>query len=289
MYAGTTPQDYGVVGANNGVIFYSTPNEDLGYVIAHEDSSGGHNGKPGNVSAYVGFWRSSALTENSFVEMTNSLFNQNFTGGTECNTYLNANGYWTSYVDVYKYNPSVNLLWPSSTAGYTAYAGGITSVDDGYGTTPITLATSFSSPSQTSNQMWIQTNGYFTLGNPNDYISAFQGNAADLWLQPGSTNSEGDTENWWYKTGSDGGTRYYVKNIVYGGIYPGNGSSSSYLINLYIDGEYQWLETRIKSNAYGSAGINNVSTYGASTTSRVWRGSLDGQSWVYMGTGSIQV
>lgn len=104
LYAGTTPQDYGEVGVNNGVIFYSTPNEDLGYVIAHEDPTGGHNGKPGNIPAYVGFWRSPSKTEESFLNFTNNLFNQNFTGGTDAVTWLNANGYWTSFVPSRPYN-----------------------------------------------------------------------------------------------------------------------------------------------------------------------------------------
>jgi len=34
LYVGTSQLDYGVVGQDNGVVFYSTPNEDLGYVIA---------------------------------------------------------------------------------------------------------------------------------------------------------------------------------------------------------------------------------------------------------------
>ncbi len=109
LYAGTSPQDYGEVGANNGVVFYSTPNEELGYVIAHEDPSGGHNGKPGNVPAYVGFWRSPLKTEESFLEFTNGLFNQNFTGGTDAATWLNANGYWTSYVPSRPYTELQNI------------------------------------------------------------------------------------------------------------------------------------------------------------------------------------
>ena len=109
LYAGTIPQDYGVVGANNGVVFYSTPNEDLGYVIAHEDPSGGHNGKPGNVPAYVGFWRSPLKTEESFLEFTNNLFSQSFTGGTDAVTWLNANGYWTSFVPSRPYTELQNI------------------------------------------------------------------------------------------------------------------------------------------------------------------------------------
>lgn len=94
---GTSPQDYGVVGMNNGVVYYATPDENLGYVIAHDDLAAGHNGRPGNVPAKVGFWRSQSLTENSFLNLVNYLFNQNFNQGTDAVTWLNANGYWTSY------------------------------------------------------------------------------------------------------------------------------------------------------------------------------------------------
>ena len=54
----------------------------------------------GNVSASVGFSRSSALDEASFVDLANNLtgYSQNFTTGDQANTWLNANGYWTSYV-----------------------------------------------------------------------------------------------------------------------------------------------------------------------------------------------
>jgi hypothetical protein len=52
----------------------------------------------GNFTASVGFYRSANLTENSFVELTNTVFGQNFTNGTDCKTWLNDNGYWTSFV-----------------------------------------------------------------------------------------------------------------------------------------------------------------------------------------------
>lgn len=51
----------------------------------------------GQTLASVGFFRSDALTEPSFVEMTNNIFGQIFLTGDECKTYLNTNGYWTSW------------------------------------------------------------------------------------------------------------------------------------------------------------------------------------------------
>jgi hypothetical protein len=52
----------------------------------------------GETNASVGFYRSADLTENSFVELTNTVFGQNFANGTDCKTWLNDNGYWTSFV-----------------------------------------------------------------------------------------------------------------------------------------------------------------------------------------------
>lgn len=103
LYVGTTAQDYGVVGVNNGVVFYSSPDQELGYVIAHEDSSGTHNGLPGNIPAYVGFWSTKPdKTEEAFITLAENVSTwdndpQTFADGTEAVTWLNANGYWTSF------------------------------------------------------------------------------------------------------------------------------------------------------------------------------------------------
>lgn len=298
---GTTAQDYGVVGLNNSVVYYSTPDQNNGYVIAHEDLSAGHNGKPGNVPAKVGFWRSELLTENSFVTLVNDLFNQSFTGGSEANSYLTTNGYWSSYVDTYNYNPSTFLSWPASSAGYTLYSGGFTNSDDGASISPITLPTTFETNNQASTDLYLSTNGYFTLGSGSNGIystpqqqsnpALMCANPGDNWMQPGLTNSDGDVQNWYYQTGNNGATRFYVKNLVYAGTYNATTTPTSYIINFYRDGTYQWLESRVKSNTRGSAGpFNNTGdvSQGASTTSRVWRGDLNGQNWVYLGTGTVQ-
>ena len=52
----------------------------------------------GNVSASVGFNRSTALTEPSFIEIAQTLTGQTFASGNDAKTYLNSNGYWTSWV-----------------------------------------------------------------------------------------------------------------------------------------------------------------------------------------------
>jgi hypothetical protein len=50
----------------------------------------------GNVSASVGFNRSE-LTDISFINLTNGLFNQSFTAASDASIWLTTNGYWNSY------------------------------------------------------------------------------------------------------------------------------------------------------------------------------------------------
>ena len=80
-----------------GVRWWNGPNEDLGYVITHTTPSGTQP-NPDNVPAYIGFWRSPLKTENSLITFTNNLFGTSHTTGDQCKTWLNANGYWTSWV-----------------------------------------------------------------------------------------------------------------------------------------------------------------------------------------------
>jgi len=80
-----------------GVIWWNGPDEELGYVIAVPVSGNTQPTPLSGVTASVGFWRSAALTEGSFVELTNTVFNQSSTNGDEASYYLLSEGYWTSY------------------------------------------------------------------------------------------------------------------------------------------------------------------------------------------------
>ena len=51
----------------------------------------------GKTTASVGFLRSSDVTDQSFINLVNSKFSQNFTNGLSASSWLNSNGYWTSY------------------------------------------------------------------------------------------------------------------------------------------------------------------------------------------------
>jgi hypothetical protein len=51
----------------------------------------------GDVTASVGFLRSDDFTNQSFINLVNNKFSQNFTTGGECLAWLGINGYWTTY------------------------------------------------------------------------------------------------------------------------------------------------------------------------------------------------
>lgn len=119
LNVGTSPQDYGTVGANNGITYWATPDQDLGYVVAHEDLSASHtgntivNGTPTKVpNQKVGFWRSTFKTEESFIDLVEYITVQDndpqtFSAGTDAKEWLTTNNYWTSYIPSNPYNDLV--------------------------------------------------------------------------------------------------------------------------------------------------------------------------------------
>ena len=91
-------------GFTNNPQFWNGPDEELGYVIAYPVSGGTHPTPISGVTAYLGFLgtknMTNPLSEATFVELTNSSFNQNFTTGNEASTWLTSNGYWNSWVSI---------------------------------------------------------------------------------------------------------------------------------------------------------------------------------------------
>jgi hypothetical protein len=85
----------------NNVKFWMGPNQDSGYVIAHTTVAG-NQPNPVSIPEYVGFFRSTGLTDSSFISLSQyvSNFSQTFTTGTEAKTWLNNNGYWTSWTGI---------------------------------------------------------------------------------------------------------------------------------------------------------------------------------------------
>lgn len=84
-----------------GVQWWMGPDEDLGYVIAHPTPAGNQPNQL-SIPAYLGFWRSDFLTEESFIGLAEYVSiqhgdPQNFLTGPAAKIWLNNNGYWTSF------------------------------------------------------------------------------------------------------------------------------------------------------------------------------------------------
>ena len=67
---GVTEQDYS--SNPGGVKWWMGPDEELGYVIANEVPTGDHP-TPVEVDSFINFWRSTELTDQSFLNLVNVL------------------------------------------------------------------------------------------------------------------------------------------------------------------------------------------------------------------------
>ena len=87
--------------SSTGLEWWNGPDEDLGYVIAQSVPGDTQPTPVPGVSASVGFFRSSALTDPSFISLSNTIAGPSgggpFASGSAAKTWLNSNGYWTSY------------------------------------------------------------------------------------------------------------------------------------------------------------------------------------------------
>ena len=111
-------------GFTNSPTFWNGPDESLGYVIAYPVPAGDHPTPVfDEVTAFLGFLGTknmpNPLSESTFVELTNSSFNQNFTTGNDASTWLTTNGYWNSWVSITP-TPTATLgLTPTPTSTIT--------------------------------------------------------------------------------------------------------------------------------------------------------------------------
>ena len=91
---GTTSQEYSLnIG---GVKWWMGPEESTGYVIASPVNDNSQP-TPVGISASVGFYQSSNLTDNSFTSLVNNVFSQSFTSAYSASLWLTGNGYWNTY------------------------------------------------------------------------------------------------------------------------------------------------------------------------------------------------
>ena len=138
--------------------WWNGPDEDLGYVICRPNTNG-NQPNPDNVPAYIRFSRSKLKTDQSFINLVNSVFNQTFTGTTQCSSYLTTNGYWTSYVSLV----TSGLILNYDISNSSSYPGSGTTITDLQASSNSTL---FNTPTYTSSG-----GGYLTFNGSNQYFT----------------------------------------------------------------------------------------------------------------------
>ncbi len=227
-----------------GVIWWNGPDEELGYVIAVPVSGNTQPTPILDVFASVGFWRSADLTEGSFVELTNTVFGQNFTNGTESKTWLNDNGYWTSFVPV--------PVTPTPTPTNTQTPTNTPTVSPTTTRTPTPTRTS-STPTPTPTLTQTPSPTPFA---PLAGSLLFNGSNQTLGLSPGVTFGAGafTLEGWFYNN----------SNFTTRGIIGSPVTSPTGCMNLYFADN-----TTITSDKNGGGGSFSY-TMGSAITTNAW-------------------
>jgi uncharacterized delta-60 repeat protein len=97
QYGNISISDYPI----SGYRWWPGPDEDLGYVITHDDTNPNmrtEGSRSATVSTNsIGFWRTSVKSNSAFLTMVNELLGQKFVDVNTATDWLLTNGYWTSY------------------------------------------------------------------------------------------------------------------------------------------------------------------------------------------------
>jgi hypothetical protein len=77
--------------------YWNGPDEQLGYIITQSVSGNTQPTPLFGITASVGFFRTEDFTDGSFITLSETISQQSFATAADAKTWLNDNGYWTSY------------------------------------------------------------------------------------------------------------------------------------------------------------------------------------------------
>lgn len=211
-------------------------------------------------------------------------------------------------------NPTV-----ASPLNMTRYTGSVTSIDDGYTSTPISLpagmtwyyGTFSNNVNAAFTQFYVSTNGYISFGAGTGGIisspvaGTICGNPGDNWLQSGLQNATPTTtvhdiytrggSSTYVINGSNDplGTHYWMDIVVYCGTYGSSTTSRDYQIRLGKYNGIQYVMTRARGNLAGQQGVygTNGQFYAATATNynQCWVSSNNGVSWTWLNLGFLSL
>ena len=249
---------------STGLQWWNGPDEDLGYVVAIEKPLN-NQPTPDGKSASVAFWRSSALTDNSFITLAQSISKtQSFANANDAKTWLTNNGHWTSYL---------NSLWDGLVHYYTGDNTTQNYALSAYDGTLVNGAT--------------YAVGKINNGFSFDGVSTFMSTATASTINSISPHSYAC----WVKLSSNSSTRIFIGNgtSMLGFRSGGNLTFFQYYVNAEVNSNYTlsistWYHITVtyKGNSFGS---NNVLFY--VNGSLVFTGTLgmpSGGGKIYLGS-----
>lgn len=232
----------------SGVKWWSGADEDLGYIIATtvstEDQPTPNDGNTGN----VGFFRTGSIDEAEFINLVKVVTGYQASSGADAKTWLNSNGYWTSYSDIATSVLSLDAAnytsgnWVDSVGGksFTLYNSPTWSPSNGghfnFNTSLSQYAecnTSLPNLGTWSVAVWHYYDGTNTGGNPCIVTEVYPGSVGQINYSLGDNNggfsngffnggwrvTDGHTltsNNWYYIVGTYDGTnvKLYVNNTL---------------------------------------------------------------------------
>ena len=204
----------------------------------------------------------------------------------------------------------------------TRYTGSVTSVDDGFASTPISLPSGMtwyygtvgSNTVGAFTQFYVGTNGYITFSQGSGSILSspaagyIMANPGDNWLQSGLTNNTGTVHDIYTRGGSSlynvaggtdsAGTHYWMDIVVYCGTYGATTTSRDWQIRLGKQGNTQYIMTKTRAATTGSPGpygTNGTAYPGAgadengNTQNQVWVSTNNGETWTLLGKGFLSL
>lgn len=221
---GVSSQDYSV--DPGSVDWWMGPDEDNGYIICIPIPGNTQPTPISGVTASVGFFQSEFLTEISFVELVNNQFNQNFADGNTAKSWLNSQGYWTSYNTAHI--PQV-LMTLDSTTGITSNIWADISGNGRNGT----LYNDYSITTYNGNQV-VALSGSTSFVIP---IAGFgttmnsYGLTYEVWVYPTKSTNGTLIAEWqgFPPTGWNDAQMGFVSGSINAGVYPNTFNPTGYL------------------------------------------------------------
>lgn len=120
---------YPTSGFTNSPQYWNGPDEELGYVIAVPIPGNTQPTPVSGVTASLAFYGTKNLpnpfSDETFIYLTNVVFNQSFSSATEASIWLTNNGYWNSYITPVLYLDAGNTSsYPGTGTTWTDLIGG---------------------------------------------------------------------------------------------------------------------------------------------------------------------